>query len=388
MSKTISKIFDMTAEWDMPGAVSAAEVVKGPWQQAEAKPAAIIPGGLKFTAVGDLAIAPPSYLIKNLIETDCLGSIFGEPGHGKSFFAIDLALCVASGRDFHGRKVQKGSAFYIAGEGHNGLARRTHAWADHNGISLEGLPMYASDKAANFRDPTHAEFVAGQIDRMVGVHGAPKLIVVDTLARNFGDGDENSTGDMSAFVIAMDDLRGRYPGSTILVVHHSGHGDKGRARGSSAFKAALDSEYQVAKVDGVVTVTCKKMKEGAEPAPFGFAARFVKLGEDEDGDEFGSLVLVPCDAPTKGDKPLTTAQRRGLDALHAAFERHGAIDEVNGRRGVKRENWKDAFKIAYTGEPSGLNSAFSQAIKSLEGRYVVHNDGYFQLFTPGGAGEN
>lgn len=69
--------------------------------------------------------------------------------------------------------------------------------------------------------------------------GKPQLIVVDTLARNFGEGDENNTADMNAFVAAMDDLRSRYPGSTVLVVHHTGHAEKGRSRGSMAFKGAL-----------------------------------------------------------------------------------------------------------------------------------------------------
>ena len=52
---------------------------------------------------------------------------------------------------------------------------------------------------------------------------------------------ENSTQDMSRFVAACDAVRRRY-GCTMLIIHHSGHGDKGRARGAIALKAALDAE--------------------------------------------------------------------------------------------------------------------------------------------------
>lgn len=51
-----------------------------------------------------------------------------------------------------------------------------------------------------------------------------KIIVPDTLARNFGDGDENSTGDMNRFVSAVGRMIERF-GCAVVVVHHSWHGD-------------------------------------------------------------------------------------------------------------------------------------------------------------------
>ena len=51
-----------------------------------------------------------------------------------------------------------------------------------------------------------------------------KIIVLDTLARNFGDGDENSTGDMNRFVSAVGRMIERF-GCAVVVVHHSWHGD-------------------------------------------------------------------------------------------------------------------------------------------------------------------
>lgn len=125
-------------------------------------------------------------VIDELLETETLDLIFGDPGFGKTFFAVEIALSVASGTQFHGRDVMQGRVFFIAGEGHNGLAQR--------------------------RLPHAVESLANQ-------HGTPRLIIIDTLARNFGAGDENNTKDMSEFVVAIDDLKARFPCSAVLIVH-------------------------------------------------------------------------------------------------------------------------------------------------------------------------
>ena len=93
-------------------------------------------------------------------------------------------------------------------------------WAERlisHGI-LNGFRMYDKPK---------------DIDAMVraALEGLPVLIVVDTLARNFRGGDENQTADLNQFVAMMDDLKARYASCTILIVHHTGHGDKQRGRG-------------------------------------------------------------------------------------------------------------------------------------------------------------
>ena len=73
-----------------------------------------------------------------------------------------------------------------------------------------------------------------------------RLIVIDTLNRNFGGADENSTKDMTAFVSNLDLLRAEH-GATILVIHHSGHTNSGRSRGSSVLYGAVDANMQVAR---------------------------------------------------------------------------------------------------------------------------------------------
>jgi hypothetical protein len=340
----------------------------------------------KFTAVSDLEIKAPDFLIVGLIEKGALGLMFGDPGCGKSFSAVDLSMCVASGHDFHGREVEQGSVFYIAGEGHSGLARRFHAWAQHHGVPMDDLPLYKSERAASFLDGASAKAVADAVDEIAAEVGSPKLIIVDTLARNFGAGDENSTQDMNNFILAMDDLKDRYPDSVLLIVHHTGHADKQRARGAMALKGALDFEFRLEKSGTTLTLTNTKMKDAEPPEDMHFEFHGVKLGVDDHGEPFGSAVLVDGEAPEKSGEKLSKAQSRGLRTFRAAADKYGAIhDEGNG---VRREDWKEMFRADYEGEPSGVNSAFSQAISSLKGGgYINQNNNLFQLTHKGGAGE-
>lgn len=52
---------------------------------------------------------------------------------------------------------------------------------------------------------------------------------------------------MTEFVAVMDDLKARFTSCSVLIVHHSGHAEKQRARGAMALKGALDCEYKVEK---------------------------------------------------------------------------------------------------------------------------------------------
>ncbi|WOI29355.1 AAA family ATPase [Sulfitobacter dubius] len=335
----------------------------------------------KFVAVGDLEYRPPVFLIKDLIETDTMGLLFGDPGCGKSFLAVDISLSVATGTPYHGAEVQPGAVFYIAGEGHNGLARRFAAWSRDRGVPLKDAPLYKSERAAQFLDGASAKAVAQSVDALAETCGPPALIVVDTLARNFGAGDENSTQDMSAFIVAMDDLQACYPNSVVLIVHHSGHGDKQRARGAMALKGALDFEYRLENKDGTRTLVNTKMKDAEAPADLHFTLQSVDL---EDGAS--SAVMVPANAPTQG-KRLGKNASRGLKAFHAAAEKYGALHD-DGSQGIEREKWKECFAADYEGEASGVNSQFSQAIAALKkSGLIIQNNSLFQLSAAGGAGE-
>lgn len=326
----------------------------------------------QFIAVADLKYRAPEYIIAELFETDTLGLMFGDPGCGKSFLAVDIALSVATGAPFHGREVKQGAVFFIAGEGHNGLARRFAAWSQARGIPLKDVPLFKSERAAQFLDAASAKAVADAVEGLAGEHGPPALIIIDTLARNFGGGDENNTKDMSEFVVAVDDLKARFPGCSVLIVHHSGHAEKQRARGAMALKGALDCEYRVEKDGREMKLVNTKMKDAEPPQDLYFTFKQVDL----DGIA-KSAVLEGTEAPERQHK-LTAAQRMARETYITAAAESGAWDD-GGFRGVQLEDWRTAFYTKHTGDnPSAKRQAFSRARKDLAeaGMIAVENDLY------------
>jgi len=236
------------------------------------------------------------WLIKGYIEAGTLWQIFGAPGSWKTFIALDMAFCLASGKTWQGNLIKNpGRVFYICGEGLNGLARRLKALELHYGIPLENISLFVSSRSASFLDKDGAAEVVTAINDLVVEHGAPDLVIIDTLSRNFGPGDENSTKDMAQFVSIIDlELRDRYQCSVGLV-HHSGLTASDRGRGASALRAALDFEYSVTKNhNDSRTMKCTKCKDFEAPPEISFRSEEIELPwvDEDSGYPLSSLVLI------------------------------------------------------------------------------------------------
>jgi hypothetical protein len=256
------------------------------------------PPGIFFMSLEQLRskLGPINWTVENYIESNTTGSIFGDPGTFKSFLALDLSLHIACGIPWHGNATKQGQVFYIAGEGHNGLARRVGAWLKERNQSDNHIPIRFSTGAINFIEETIADQVSKEVESLKSEYGDPALIVIDTVARNFGSGDENSTSDMGAFVKNVDSLR-RKNECVVLLIHHTGKKEKNQGRGSSALKGAMDFEFKVEKKEGFnVSLRCTKMKDAEEPLDTWFNGRKVILDENLQID---SLVFDKVDSPAE-----------------------------------------------------------------------------------------
>ena len=333
----------------------------------------------KLVRASELAYREPEFIIKGLIETESLAQIFGESGGGKSFLALDIAACIASGTPFHEHAVKQGAVIYIAGEGHNGLKRRLTAWEKLNHVSLDHAPLFLSKVAAQFLDAVSAQAVADAVDPVVLTEGPPALIIVDTLARNFGPGDENATKDMSNFVAAMDCLKGRHR-CTLILVHHTGHTDKDRGRGSAALKAALDAEFRVEKTDDIIRLVNTKMKDAAPPPEMYFRLETVALDQGIDGAEVTSAALVKEEREQQVKKKrLSDNERLAISAFRCAAPFSGRLDDEGNFAGLHLEDWRPVFYQMSTADNiDSKKKAFQRARKDLEkkGEISVKNDVY------------
>lgn len=188
----------------------------------------------------------PDWLIKDVVEKESLMCIFGAPKSGKSFIAIDMAASIAAGRSFHGNKAYEKPVMYVCGEGQRGVKRRLKA-LDQDAYKLTGIPLYLSDKALRINDPDDFAALEEEIEDLKAEVGDIGMIVIDTFQRNFV-GNENSAEDVGNFINRLDMLISKYK-CCVCLVHHTGHGNASRGRGSSVMGASLDYEFKVERDD-------------------------------------------------------------------------------------------------------------------------------------------
>lgn len=272
---------------------------------------------LPFEFFGDIkASLTNAWRVRNLLQLAGLGLIYGSPGAGKSFFAVDIALRIAAGMEVDGRGVRQCPVVYIAAEGQRGLRNRIAAWRQKHSIQGD-LPFALMPSAVNLLDP-HADLA-----RLIeGIHkqagrlgGVPGLIVVDTLAATFGGGDEN-TSDMLAYVNNVAKLRDEFDALAVAVHHRPKDQLNDTPRGHGSLIGGMDT---IVRVDGdqVRSATVTKQKDGEQGEALAFELESVTLGMDEEGQPVTSAVIKYVVA--RRDKPLPAAAEKGLEALQAAI---------------------------------------------------------------------
>jgi hypothetical protein len=224
------------------------------------------PGRVRLYSTAELLkLPPPEWLVDGIMPAGGLVGLYGAPGDGKSFLALDIALSVATGRPWHGHPVKRDYVLYIAAEGGTGMGKRARAWLLHYGVEapdvsmawmIDSLPVHAESSDLD----TLLERLEHEVDRR------PGLVIIDTLARCF-DGNENQQEDMGRFVNGVDKFRRAY-GATTLVIHHTGLAS-GRERGSTSFRGAAETMMSVDmnQQTQTMTITCDKQKDALRFEP-------------------------------------------------------------------------------------------------------------------------
>jgi hypothetical protein len=333
---------------------------------------------LRLVSSSDLVLTPPRWVIKNHLEKEVTAEIYGASGTMKTFIVMDMGLSISTGRDWHGCKVEKSPVIYICGEGKANIKKRIEAWEKLHGIRAPGF--YVSTCAARMLDEDSIEEIKDAVNQIALKEGQPGLLIIDTLNRNFGQGDENSTQDMTQYIQAVDNLKDSLK-CTVLTVHHTGLGDATRGRGSSVLRGAMDFEYIVEKTGGdiedqILTLTCTKAKDFDAPRPRAFRPVLIDLGLlDEDMRPVTSLALELSDEqPAKKRKKLSLPNQIALDALKALTV-HG---EDASETAWRQECY--ARGISTADKPDAQRKAFSRARTVLiENFYIQTRDEKYWL---------
>jgi putative DNA primase/helicase len=315
-----------------------------------------------FVDVHDIASVETEFLIDGVIETPCTGMVFGSSGTGKSFFVIDMALHVASGMQWLGKATKSGPVFYICGEGRHGIPRRVKAWEHHHGCKVPPGRFMVSNLRLSFEPDQVADMVQC-IDQLAESIGTPAMVIIDTMARALpGGADENSAKDTNLFFNECDRIQSRY-NCTTLVVHHSGHGDSKRARGSSAIKGVLDVEIMLS--NNVVEWT--KTKDMEPHPPIRYNLDKIIYGE---GKRDNSCVIT-YDTSVKIDKRETATRTAAKSSLMETIKAEGI-----GADKCTLQGWRDAFKGKFpTVSERAQQKYFKQESKKMADDGLIVIDG-------------
>jgi RecA-family ATPase len=224
------------------------------------------PGPLRLYSTRELlAMPPPTWLIDGILPTGGFAALVGQPGAGKSFIALDMAMSVAAGGFWQGVPVQQGYVLYVSAEGGTGVGKRAKAWLLTKGLEAKDADLAWMVEPVYVRPGS--EGMDTLLDRLNDeLMQVPTLIVLDTLARCL-EGDENQQEDMGRFVAGIDMLRKTYS-CAILVVHHT-RKDGEIERGSSSFRGAADTMLFASRPSktGPITLSCTKQKDAEEFKP-------------------------------------------------------------------------------------------------------------------------
>ena len=352
-----------------------------------------LPDKSTFVLGSDFCQQPPlsNSIIRGMLDYDSLSYCWGDSEAGKSFLMLDRDLHIANGMRWCERRTKQGFVLYIVGEGKNGLIKRVKAWHDYHKLPVSDSIAFRTIPTALCDIEAVGELVA-EIKAVIAAIGrSPSLIELDTLNRNFGPGDENSTKDMTAFVAGMDALR-TATGAAISTIHHCGNGDKTRSRGSIVLHNSVDFEYRVSKTgtcfnELVTSLEFVKVKDYEKPKPLSWKWHLQPLPwADEDDDDnpvpMNSVVFLPTAYEPKNKSSLSKTETIALEALRDALIKHGT--ESNGVISVCEDEWRQSayeLGISTARTQNAKRMAFTRSVNALldGSKLVRHHCGRYWI---------
>jgi hypothetical protein len=265
-----------------------------PQPEPEPAPANKPPEPFAFQIADEIGgVTEPLDFVEGLLTENGASVLYGPSNCGKTFWFLDLAACVATGRHFRDElEVEQGTVVYVCLEGSLGARNRIEALR-RAGKLPPGSPLFLCFAPVSLLTPGHAGRLAETVKAAAAQSAIPcKLVIIDTLARAMAGGDENAGKDMTEAVSAIDAVRAA-TGAHVAIVHHCGKDEARGARGHSSLRAAVDTEIEISRPDGesISTVRVTKQRELSPGEPMPFSLKVATLGIDRRGKPITSCTV-------------------------------------------------------------------------------------------------
>jgi hypothetical protein len=308
---------------------------------------------------------PKETFVKGVLGCREFTTISGLPGTGKSVIVTDMACHVASGRDWHGRKVKQGLVVYVAAERKALTERRMMAFRKER--DAHDVPLLVIGGRLDFtKNLDDAKALIGAIKQAEEETELQCVwVIIDTLTRVFGAGDQNASKDMSKFVQSCDEILAETMAHVTAIHHSAWSGERGK--GAIDLDGAVDASFMVKKDHGKYKLVCDGTNDGDEGDILAFTMKSVQIGVDEDGEPTTAPVVEAA-----VEIKLTSGGLKGykgdvLRALSVAIEKYGIEPDGDafpeGVLVVDEQTWRTAF---YASRDTTDTSASETARKQFQ----------------------
>lgn len=275
---------------------------------------------------------PPNWLVDQMLVEAELVQFYGPWGSYKTFFALDLALHIATGREWNGRPVCQGPVVYFCGEGSRGIGQRVLAWEAHH-ERLEYGAFSRIPLVPILGNNDHIDMCLQAIR-----HFSATVAIFDTQAYATVGGDENSSQDAGGVVAGLQHII-RATGCSPILIHHSGKDISRGGRGSNVIPAACETIFELSTpaINSVIVEMKKQRNSEKWEKEMGFRVEHVDP----------SAVLIQEDITRqRGNTTRALYVMTAIDIL----EEEGAslpikakhLAEEIARRVVEGDNWAAA----------------------------------------------
>jgi AAA domain/Bifunctional DNA primase/polymerase, N-terminal len=289
-----------------------------------------------FAFMSDDTPSPQKILIDAVMPLEGLPFIGGQSSAGKTFIAILIAVCAASGRPLFGHEVkERVGSVMVAAEGKGMLRARIAAAMKELGVEGD-IPVAWVKQVPDFNRPEGLQAFVRDL-RAISEHFKTKfgvrlgLVFVDTVSASFDIKEEADNAEAARVCKVMRRI-GDAIAALVVPIHHYGKNAGVGLRGASAWRANADFVLSVmADIDpqtGNVSnrqLAIAKDRDGAQGPLTAFTLKPIDLGVDDSGRPWGSLVAVAgisAGKPASDWPPSLSVFRQALQTALAdgAFE--------------------------------------------------------------------
>lgn len=294
----------------------------------------------------------------------------GPSGGGKTFVAMELARCLATGREFFGVAPDDVGAtvFLFGGTEGSGFAARLAGLQEDKALPIAGTQIGLLAERGVL-DQLEAD-IRFKADELLLTYGVPlRMVVLDTLSASGLLVDENDNAKAAMAMTQLSNL-GLKLGVLMVVTHHPPKEGKGE-RGAGAIRASADYVLEVFREEKkpVRDIALTKARDAEERQLGHYTLTPVVLGQDGRGREVSTLTVTPSESHAQISLKRPQFSDVFMECVEMSLQDESDCALTEKGKGVEEEAVKALFKDRKSGsrDRSNINKTFKNAVDWAEG---------------------